>query len=425
MLLCIFEDSAVTNLYPLTRTRAACLLRVGHRTILESLRDGAGATGVVLHCRTELAGVVGEATGQSVNRLPENVDVLFVNGRLFDSSGDLLRTITGQLPANEPCVFRAGASVAAAWLPAGQGSAHILSDGAWSADRMPRATREVSVEARLIEHLWDMLDLVSDAVHSDFAYLSHGYNIYERPGADISDDAHFIDEGGIYVAPGARVAVGAVLDASTGPIIIDRDASVMEYAVIHGPASVGTHALVKAHAHVDSSVIGPWCKVGGEIHGSIVQSYSNKAHAGYLGDSIVGSWCNIGADTNTSNLRNDYGNVSIYNEVTGEREDSGRIFAGLFMGDHSKCGIDTMFNTGTVIGVSCNLYGPGYHPRYVPSFSWGGPPDQFSTYRLEKALRVARTVMARRDKDLTQADAEMLEAVFEATAALRETGPLP
>lgn len=424
MLLCIFEDTAVANLYPFTRTRATYLLRVGHRTILETLRDGVQATGVVLHCRPELAAVVGQETELPVNRVAENVDVLFVNGRLFDPEGELLRHVVGESSGQDPIIFRTEETVVAAWVPARHGSAKILIDGLWSEDRLPRGARNIAVDARLIKRLWDMLDFVSDAVRSDFGDLSHGYNIYERPGADVSEDARLINEGQVYVGPGARIATGAVLDATNGPIIIGRDANVMEYAVIHGPASVGTHALVKSQAHIEASVIGPWCKVGGEIHGSIVQSYSNKAHAGYLGDSIVGSWCNIGADTNTSNLRNDYGNVSLYNEARGEREDSGRIFAGLFMGDHSKCGIDTMFNTGSVIGVSCNLYGAGYQPRYVPSFTWGSPPDQFTTYRLDKALRVAKTVMARRNKDLTDADAKMLEAVFNATATFRETGPI-
>ncbi len=424
MLLCIFEDTAVENLFPLTRTRAVYQLRMGQRTILESLRDSVPATGVVLHCRPELAALVGQETTLPVNRVAENVDVLFLNGRLFDSGGNLLRRIATDSSGEDPVVFRTGHSVVAAWVPGRHAPGKVLGDGVWSEERLPRDARSVSVDARLIEHLWDMLDVLADAITADFGHLSHGYNIYERPGADISEAAHFINEGRIYVGPGARIATGAVLDASEGPIIVDRDASVMEYAVIRGPASVGTHALVKSQANVETSVIGPWCKVGGEIHGSIVQSYSNKAHAGYLGDSIIGSWCNIGADTNTSNLRNDYGNVSLYNESRGEHEDSGRIFAGLFMGDHSKCGIDTMFNTGSVIGVSCNLYGAGYQPRYVPSFTWGSPPDRFTTYRLDKALRVAKTVMARRNKDLTEVDRRMLEAVFNATAAQRDSGPI-
>jgi UDP-N-acetylglucosamine diphosphorylase/glucosamine-1-phosphate N-acetyltransferase len=203
-----------------------------------------------------------------------------------------------------------------------------------------------------------------------------------------------------------------VLDASGGPIHLDDGATVMAQAVLRGPAYVGPKAQIKVGANVTGSAIGFWCKLGGEVHDSVLHSLTNKAHAGFLGHSYLGRWCNLGADTNTSNLKNDYGEVTLYDTETGAFEPTGRQFVGVVMGDHSKCGINTMFDTGTIVGVSCNLFGAGFPARHVPSFSWGGP-ESFTTYRLDKALQVADTVMRRRDRHLTDADRENLEAIFE------------
>ena len=171
------------------------------------------------------------------------------------------------------------------------------------------------------------------------------------------------------------------------------------YAIYTGTAPI--------EALAEATVIG---KVGGEVHESIFHAYSNKAHDGYRGDSYIGRWCNLGAGTNTSNLKNDYGEVSVFDAVAGDFLPSGRQFAGLFMADHSKCSINTMFNTGTVVGVFCNLFGSGFPPRHIPSFSWGEPDV---TYQFDKALRVAETVMARRGIVLTETDRALLSNVFE------------
>jgi UDP-N-acetylglucosamine diphosphorylase/glucosamine-1-phosphate N-acetyltransferase len=173
---------------------------------------------------------------------------------------------------------------------------------------------------------------------------------------------------------------------------------------------------VKAAGRVEASAVGTWSKVGGEVHESVVHSFSNKAHDGYLGNSYLGRWCNLGADTNTSNLKNDYGEVTVYDAVVGDFVPTGRQFVGLFMGDHAKCSINTMFNTGTVVGVFCNLFGSGFPPRHVPSFSWGGA-EGLVPYRIEKALRVAEAVMARRGVPLTEADRALLAAIAEDAGA--------
>ncbi len=424
MLTCVFEDPPVLDLYPLTRTRAACQLRAGRRTLIETIVDTIGTSRVVVHCRPEIADVVREETDRPVNRIAEGLDVLFVNGRTIIQSAEVLKPVLEATHGQIPTVFTSGAEVVAAWapsstLPSGRMSEPLIDRTSFS----DFVTLELP-DAILATRIWDLLEHIGTSISLDFAALSHGINIYERPGTRISERAHLINGEQIFTGTGAEVRAGAVLDASHGPVIIDQDAVIMENAVLHGPVSVGERSIVKVGASLESCVVGPRCKVAGEVHDSVMHSYSNKSHAGFLGNSYLGSWVNLGADTNTSNLKNDYGIVSAYNESRGEMEKTGGIFAGLVMGDHSKCGISSMFNTGTVIGVSCNLFGSGYYPRYVPSFLWGGSDDGFVPYRLDKALQVAEVVMRRRDRALTPAIRDLLTHVYSATDSDRERGPV-
>ncbi|MDP2038950.1 MAG: glucose-1-phosphate thymidylyltransferase, partial [Ignavibacteria bacterium] len=203
------------------------------------------------------------------------------------------------------------------------------------------------------------------------------------------------------------------LDASQGPIYISKNAHVMSHSLIQGPAFIGEDSVVKAHAAIyhDTSV-GEVCKVGGEIEASIIHSYSNKQHEGFLGHAYLGSWVNLGASTNNSDLKNNYSSVSVL--IKGKNVDTHSQFVGLIMGDHSKTAINTMFNTGTIAGVSCNIFGAGFPARYIPSFSWGGT-DFLRNYDIEKCIEVARIVYSRRKLQLTQAEEELLRAVYEAT----------
>jgi len=217
---------------------------------------------------------------------------------------------------------------------------------------------------------------------------------------------------------------GAIIDA-TQPVIIDQGAVVMPGAMLKGPLYIGPHTIIKMGARIyGPSSFGPHCKIGGEINNSIVIGYSNKAHDGYLGNSVLGCWCNIGADTNTSNLKNNYSEVRIWNYSDRRFVPSGSLFCGLIMGDHSKSGINVMFNTGTTVGVSCNIYGTGYPRTFIPSFSWGGPQG-LRTYQLDKALQTATVVMQRRNKTLTPADMQVLQKVFQLSAAFRNDDQSP
>lgn len=410
MHLCLFEDGAADHLHPLTLTRAVYDLRLGRRTLLTTTRDAFGRPPTLLHARPLVARVTAQENDLLVNRIPEGLDVLFVNGRYVAEEGDVLDRLRHAIRDGENGrVFVQDDTVIAAWVPSA--SSRFVQDASLTRSTFDGLPEETVEGATLIGRLWHLIDALRPALTRDFkAAVSH--EVYERPGATLHESAVLVEGEQIIVAPDATVQAGVVLDASRGPIHIDEGATIMAQAVVRGPAYIGPKTQVKVGANVEGSAIGFWSKIGGEVHDSVLHSLSNKAHAGFLGHSYLGRWCNMGADTNVSNLKNDYGEVTLYDAATGAFEPSGRQFLGLVMGDHSKCGINTMFNTGTVVGVSCSLFGAGYMPRHVPAFSWGGPAG-LTTYRLDKALQVADTVMRRRNRHLTDADRENLETVFE------------
>lgn len=226
------------------------------------------------------------------------------------------------------------------------------------------------------------------------------------------------DEDQLFIEPDVE-AKHAILDTRSGPIYIAAGTTIAPGALIRGPFSAGEHSTVNMGAKIQGAVaLGQYCKVGGELKNVSFLGYSNKGHEGFIGDSAIGAWCNIGADSNSSNLKNDYAEVRLYDHVSQQLEPTGRQFLGLIMGDHSKCGINTMFNTGTVIGVSCNIFGGGFTSKFVPSFSWGGG-DQYSEYRLDKAIEVAGRVVARRNKRLSEQSIAIFQHLFDSTAYQR------
>jgi len=412
MHLCLFEDDRVDALLPLAATRAVYDLRLGIRTLLETTRDAFGRPPTVLHARPLIDAVTALEHGVPINHIPDGADVLFVNGRFIAEEGDTLTRLRQAARAGEPGrVFVQDGDLVAAWVP---GAAPRLVHAAAVTRTMFDDLPEETVEgARWIRHLWHLIDEIEPAIGRDFGVRTAGADLQDRSGATIHARALLTGDP-IYVAPGATIRPGAILDAEGGPIYIDAEAVVMEHAVVKGPAYVGPKAQVKIGGLIEGSVIGPVCKAGGEIEASLMHSFSNKQHSGFLGHSYLGRWINLGADANTSDLRNDYGFVTLYNAAKGVFEPTERRFLGVFIGDHSKGSINTMFNTATVVGVSCNIYGAGFPPRYLPSFSWGSPEAGFVEYRLEKALQVAEAVMARRGKTLSEAERAVLTALFEA-----------
>jgi len=259
----------------------------------------------------------------------------------------------------------------------------------------------------------DIFSLNEKAIQSDYTLLTKG-----RKSEPIPDTVNCINKENIFLEEGVEIDF-VTLNASTGPIYIGKDASIWEGSSVRGPMALCHNAVIKMGTKVyGATTLGPFTKVGGELSNVVIFGYSSKGHDGYLGNSVIGEWCNLGADTNNSNLKNNYAHVKLWDYETDRFESTGLQFCGLMMGDHSKCGINTMFNTGTVVGVSANVYGSNFPRNFIPSFSWGGARG-FTTYRMNRANEVAKMVMLRKRFVYTEQDQRILEHVFELTKKYR------
>lgn len=268
-------------------------------------------------------------------------------------------------------------------------------------------------EFTFINRLPDIYLHNAAAIQSDFELITKG-----RTSEPISATNTILGDHPIFLEPGAKVEA-SILNASDGPIYIGKDAEIMEGCMVRGSFALGEHGVLKMGAKIYSGTsIGPWSKVGGEVSNSVIFAYANKGHDGFLGNSVLGEWVNIGADTNNSNLKNNYDEVKLWDYSTGRFEKTGQQFCGLFMGDHSKCGINTMFNTGTVVGISCNIFGEGFPRNFIPSFSWGGHHG-YTTYKTDKAFETADRMMQRRNQEMGPDDRVIFLRVFEDTAKYR------
>lgn len=290
-----------------------------------------------------------------------------------------------------------------------------------SEDRLNRLATDESVIPSLNAH-----DLVgNDDITID--RITRPYHIFSKNGLEIVRDFELITKGrtsqpistsnhvmgkhAIFLEEGATMEC-CTINTNDGPVYIGKDAQVMEGSLIRGGFAACEGSIVKMGAKIyGPTTIGPHCRLGGEVSNSVMLANSNKGHDGFLGNSVIGEWCNLGADTNTSNLKNNYLPVRIWSYVSQGFEDTGLQFCGLIMGDHSKAGINTMFNTGTVVGVASNIFGDGFPRNFIPSFSWGGAAG-FTTHQLNKAIETAKIVMSRRNQEFTEQDRKILEHIF-------------
>ncbi len=404
MKLCIFEDEGYKNLLPLAYFRPVYDLRCGINTLREKIARAYPDLPLTLLCRDYLEEVTKEANPElTVNQLSED-DYLFVNGRVLfnDALKSRLNTLREGL-------YLQGETVVAAVVPPEKLGALQARVG------QPLRKEDFSglpiqeIEATILNYTWDFVHHNPEQISADFAYYDQG-GVLE---GQIYENVSILNKSAVFIGEGAQIKPGVILDAEEGPIYIARGAKILHNATIIGPAFVGEQSAVKIGAKIYEGVsIGQVCKVGGEVEESIIHSYSNKQHDGFLGHAYLGQWVNIGADTNNSDLKNNYGNVKVY--VNGKMVDSGSMFVGATIGDHSKTGINTMLNTGTVIGVFSNVYGSGFPPKFIPSFSWGGA-EGLVEHRFEKALATARQVMKRRNKTLTPALEKLYRQVYELT----------
>ncbi|MVN76810.1 glucose-1-phosphate thymidylyltransferase [Hymenobacter sp. HMF4947] len=396
MHLLLFDDPAIRpHLLPLTFTRPVAALRCGILTIAEKWQRRLGTEGV------------GHLTQPYLQaKFPANVvagPALVVNGAVCPD--DLLVRQVLALAPGQGLYF--GETLVAAHLADAFKVAELIQDGLQS-------QREVAEEITVISRPWQLFLHNGVEIRRDFALLTHG-----RTSQPVGD-AHTIVYApeNIFIEPGVKIRA-AILNAEDGPIYLGRNSQVHEGAIIKGALALceGSHINVGAKMRGDNTV-GPFSKVGGEVGNSILLGFSNKGHDGYLGNSVIGEWCNLGADTNTSNLKNNYAPVKVWSHAAHRFVDTGQTFCGLLMGDHSKCGINTMFNTGTVVGVGANIFGAGFPRQFIPSFSWGGASG-FETFRLPKVAEVAERVMARRGLSYDAVEQGVMEEIFQATTGDR------
>ena len=272
---------------------------------------------------------------------------------------------------------------------------------------------EFEEEVLQIKNTWDIFSLNDKAIQADYDLITAG-----RKSQPIPEGTRHLHKENIFIEEGAKINF-AILNASSGPIYIGKEAEIMEGSAVRGPFAMCEYSVLKLNTKIyGATTLGPYCKVGGEVNNSVLMGYSNKGHDGFLGNSVIGEWCNIGADTNNSNLKNNYAEVKLWDYETGRFIKTGLQFCGLMMGDHSKCGINTMFTTGTVVGVSVNIFGSGFPRNFVPSFSWGGASG-FTEYKTNKVFEVAEVVLQRRNLVFDEKDQKILSHVFNETKKYR------
>lgn len=381
----LFDGPSRNHLLPFTFTRPVSEIRIGIITIREKWEKR----------------IVGDYSWQTEEymqgKYPMNTaaDNLFINGAVC--ANDSLAKVVAELKLGQKLI--AGEVVIAA----------RTESQSWEVDL---ETNTFEGEFNLVDRPWKIFLLNGAELEADFDLITKG-----RKSQPLSNTNTIIGDR-IFVEEGVE-AECAVFNTKSGAIYLGKDSSVMEGSVIRGGLALCEHSQLKLSAKIyGPTTIGPHSKVGGEVNNSVIFGYSNKGHDGFLGNSVLGEWCNIGADTNNSNLKNNYDEVRLWSYVRGGFERTGLQFCGLMMGDHSKCGINTMFNTGTVVGVSANIYGAGFPRNFIPSFSWGGAGG-FVEYKLDKALATAERVMERRKIELDENERAILQHVYDSTMASR------
>ncbi len=391
----LFDDKLSEHLLPFTFTRPASAILVGIWTITEKWEFQLGRSVSFLPYRAYLENKFQAVTG---------TDNVFINGRVLPDAA--LTEAVKQLGIGEALVFE---SVVLA-VRSKEMRLQFESDALQLLGYQLRLYEDV---VRTIQYPYDIFRMTGEEIKRDFLAITGG-----RKSLPLDASNRVVNAQDIFLEEGATLT-NCILNASSGPIYIAKDAEVMDGAIIRGPFALGEHSTVKMGAKIygDTS-IGPHCKVGGEVSNSVILGYSNKGHDGFMGNSVIGHWCNWGADTNNSNLKNNYETVKLWDYVSGRFRLTGLQFCGLMMGDHSKCGINTMFNTGTVIGVGANIFGAGFPRNFLPSFTWGGAQG-FETFKLPKFYQTAEKVMERRGIALDELEKQILSTVYNETAVYR------
>ena len=386
----LFDESIVrTNLLPLTFMRPVADIRIGILTIREKWEK---------YLKTTTSTLTDPYLSKKFPILKERENVL-INGSVCPTA-EIVEVIK-KLKPNQTVVYNDTII-----------ALHVTEDDLDSiGDPSSGGIEEIAISGAplKINHTWEIFSKNGIALNDDFQLLTKG-----RKSQVLSDTNKVFGTEHVFVEKGAKVEC-AVINATSGPVYIGKDAEIMEGSLIRGPFALCDNAQIKMAAKIyGPTTIGPYCRVGGEVNNSVLFGFSNKAHDGFLGHSVIAEWCNLGADTNTSNLKNTYDTVRLWSYGKQTFINTHLQFCGLIMGDHSKCAINTMFNTGTVVGVNANIFGPGFQRNFIPSFTWGGTSGHLN-YNLKKAIEVAEVVFKRRRMSFNQDEQELLSKVYNLT----------
>ena len=387
----LFDDNSRSDLLPLSYTRPCAELRLGILTITEKWKHHLAGDFSFL-TQDYLSTKYGATFGS---------DNLYLNGRCLpnDEILDILNNLT-----SDEAIFDGETLIAY------RGSQHLSRFD--FLEEVAKSVKKIDFQGDLINYTFDIFLKNGQEIKADYKILTAG-----RISQPISETNTLIGDN-IFVEEGATVEA-SVLNSTHGPIYISANSEIMEGSLIRGPFALCEHSTIKMGAKIyGDTTVGPHSKVGGEVSNTVFYGFSNKGHDGFLGNSVIGEWCNLGADTNSSNLKNNYAQVKLWNYTKNRFVNTGLQFCGLIMGDHSKCGINTMFNTGTVVGVSANIFGAGFPRNYIPSFTWGGSTG-FATYEVPKAFETASIVLQRRGLNFDQVDQDILTTIFKDSAKQR------
>jgi UDP-N-acetylglucosamine diphosphorylase/glucosamine-1-phosphate N-acetyltransferase len=389
----LFDDSSWMNLLPLTFTRPVCEIRVGILTMKERYEK-------LLNSNTSYRtqDYLGIKFGMQLNQENLLLNSCLVANDEFLGKALSLRPGQSLVKENRLLACRLSDKEIASFDPTSIPTGDTL---------------EYTGEIILIDQVWKIFQENGKVLENDFHLITKG-----RISQPYSDTNKIMDPSRVFIEEGVHIEC-AILNPAGGYIYLAKGSEIMEGTMVRGSMALGEHSTLKLGTKIyGPTTIGPHCKIGGEVNNSVVFGFSNKAHDGFLGNSVIGEWCNLGADTNNSNLKNNYAEVKLWNYASERFAKTGLQFCGLIMGDHSKCGINTMFNTGTVVGVSANIFGDGFPRNFIPSFSWGGASG-FTVFATSKAFEVASKVMERRQIEFSDVDKSILEHIFETTAKYR------
>lgn len=389
--LLLFDDPAIRgSLLPFTFTRPVADIRIGILKISEKWEK---------RTNSAVSFLTQDYLQKKFSR--KSGDALAVNGAWLPENG--VEKILQKLEKNQSLYF--GKTLLATYIGETEKNLDFAKE---------KEIIQLDSEPVLLQKTWNIFQFNGSEIKKDFELITFG-----RKSAEVNDPyTRVYSSENIFIEEGATIKA-AILNAENGPIYIGKNTEIQEGAIIRGPFALCEGSTINMGAKLrGDTTVGPHSKVGGEVSNAVIFGYSNKGHEGFLGNSVIGEWCNLGADTNTSNLKNNYAPVKLWDYTKGGFSNTGLQFCGLMMGDHSKCGINTMFNTGTVVGVGANIFGDGYPRNFIPSFAWGGAAG-FSTFQFPKFEEVAIAVMGRRKIVWTPEDKEILERIFETSASYR------